>query len=48
MAMEARCYRGGDGRTRMKEINFSTKDFVASGVIGLYLVAIIVMRSVGI
>lgn len=29
MAMEARCYRGGAGRTRMKEIRFSSKDAIA-------------------
>ena len=29
MAMEARCYRGGEGRTRMKELSFSSRDFVA-------------------
>lgn len=30
MAMEARCYRGGDGRTRMKELKLTNRDFVAS------------------
>lgn len=29
MAMEARCYRGGAGRTRMKKIQFTNKDYVA-------------------
>ena len=29
MAMEARCYRGGDGRTRMKVLKFSSKDIIA-------------------
>ena len=29
MAMEARCYRGGEGRTRMKELSFSSRDYVA-------------------
>ena len=48
MAMEARCYRGGDGRTRMKEINFSTKDYVASTIIVIYLGVIVAMRWVGI
>ena len=48
MAMEARCYRGGDGRTRMKEINFSSKDYVASTIIVIYLGVIVAMRWVGI
>ncbi|WP_125153950.1 energy-coupling factor transporter transmembrane component T family protein [Clostridium rectalis] len=30
MAMEARCYRGGEGRTRMKQLKFEGKDLVAS------------------
>ncbi|KEI95451.1 transporter [Clostridium botulinum A2B7 92] len=29
MAMEARCYRGGEGRTRMKELSFSSRDSIA-------------------
>ncbi|WP_123054700.1 energy-coupling factor transporter transmembrane component T [Clostridium sp. JN-1] len=29
MAMEARCYRGGEGRTRMKQLKLSNKDFTA-------------------
>ena len=30
MAMEARCYTGGEGRTRMKQLKLTNKDFVAS------------------
>lgn len=30
MAMEARCYRGGEGRTRMNILKLSSKDFIAS------------------
>lgn len=30
MAMEARCYRGGEGRTRMKQLKLTNKDFVAA------------------
>ncbi|MDQ7793445.1 MAG: energy-coupling factor transporter transmembrane component T [bacterium] len=29
LAMEARCYRGGEGRTRMKELRFQVRDGVA-------------------
>ena len=29
MAMEARCYRGGEGRTRMKQLKLTNRDFVA-------------------
>ncbi|AKA71444.1 energy-coupling factor transporter transmembrane component T family protein [Clostridium scatologenes] len=30
MAMEARCYRGGEGRTRMKQLKMTSRDFTAS------------------
>lgn len=33
MAMEARCYRGGEMRTRMKVLKFSMKDIVAFNVV---------------
>ncbi len=29
LAMEARCYRGGEGRTRLKELQFASRDAVA-------------------
>ena len=29
LAMEARCYRGGEGRTRLHELAFAKKDFIA-------------------
>lgn len=29
MAMEARCYRGGAGRTRMKVLKYDTIDYIA-------------------
>ena len=33
MAMEARCYRGGVGRTRMKELHIHAIDYAASGTV---------------
>jgi energy-coupling factor transport system permease protein len=41
MAMEARCYRGGEGRTKMKPLVYKKKDFVAYVVLLVYLVVII-------
>ena len=29
LAMECRCYRGGEGRTRMKQLHMSSRDYVA-------------------
>lgn len=43
MAMEARCYRGGENRTRMKQLVLEGKDYIAGGVMGaLILVATLV------
>lgn len=46
MAMEARCYRGGDNRTRMKEIKMGKNDVIGWIVIALYMAAITVMRVI--
>lgn len=37
MAMEARCYRGGDGRTKMKPLIYQKRDYIAYLVILVYL-----------
>ena len=44
MAMEARCYRGGAGRTRMKELKYSYRDAVAYGIFAILFVASFVIR----
>ncbi|SHK48187.1 energy-coupling factor transport system permease protein [Hathewaya proteolytica DSM 3090] len=44
VAMEARCYRGGAGRTRMKVLKFETRDYVSIIVGILYTVFIISTR----
>lgn len=44
MAMEARCYRGGDGRTKMKPLKYSGKDFIGYLILLVYLAAIISSR----
>ena len=41
MAMEARCYRGGEGRTKMRPLKYSANDFMAYAVLVLYLIAIV-------
>ena len=41
LAMEARCYRGGEGRTKMKPLKYRGRDAVAYVVMILYLVALI-------
>ena len=39
MAMEARCYRGGEGRTKMKPLEYKKVDAAAYLVILLYMIA---------
>ena len=42
MAMEARCYRGGENRTRMNEMKLKRRDYVAFALLALFLAAIII------
>lgn len=44
MAMEARCYEGGEGRTKMKPLRYGKRDFQGYFVIFGYLALIIVLR----
>ena len=46
MAMEARCYRGGEGRTKMKPLVYAKRDYAAYGVTVLFLAVIIALRIV--
>ena len=41
MAMEARCYRGGDGRTKMKPLRYKSRDYAAYIIVIAYVVAVI-------
>ena len=38
MAMEARCYRGGDGRTKMKPLIYKKADKIGYMILAMYLV----------
>ncbi len=42
MAMEARCYRGGEGRTRLNVLKYNTADFIALCLSLIYLVLVII------
>ena len=46
-AMEARCYRGGEGRTRMKELHVGGVDYAAAGATALLLAAMGAMKAAG-
>lgn len=46
VAMESRCYQGGNQRTRLNEIHFSGIDFLAAAVFLLFFAAVIVLRII--
>lgn len=45
MAMEARCYRGGEGRTRLKQLKVEGRDYVALFVVLLLIVTTVISRQ---
>lgn len=47
MAMEARCYKGGEGRTRMKQLKLTFRDFIAALTIIVVVALSIWSRSNG-
>ena len=44
MAMEARCYRGGEGRTKMYPLQYQKQDAAAYLLLGVYLAAMIGLK----
>ena len=46
-AMESRCYHGGEGRTRMKQMSMERRDAVALTLGALLLIAVIALRHFG-
>ena len=44
LAMECRCYRGGEGRTRMKQLKFGARDIVATVVMAVMFTLIVLMN----
>lgn len=43
MAMEARCYRGGDGRTKMKPLVYQSRDYIAYGGMMAYVILLVLI-----
>ena len=46
MAMEARCYRGGEGRTKMKPLKYKKRDRIAYFILGIYVIGVLGMNMV--
>ena len=44
MAMEARCYHGGEGRTKMKPLRYEKRDRIAYGIMVIYFVLMLCTR----
>ncbi|MBQ2827145.1 MAG: energy-coupling factor transporter transmembrane protein EcfT [Clostridia bacterium] len=44
VAMECRCYRGGDGRTRMTRLRFAPRDYILLILILLFCAGIVMMN----
>lgn len=47
MAMEARCYHGGDHRTQMKPLKYEGRDYISYLILAVYLVIAIAFRVLG-
>lgn len=46
MAMEARCYNGGEGRTKLKPLKYKGSDYIAYVLVLIYLAACIALRFI--
>ena len=46
LAMEARCYRGGEGRTKMKPLSYKKRDFLGYLVILVYMLTVILFGRI--
>ena len=44
IAMESRCYHGGEGRTKMKPLKYEPRDYAAYAIIFLYLAVVILVK----
>jgi energy-coupling factor transport system permease protein len=46
LAMECRCYHGGEGRTRLKQLKSDSSDYCALGISFIFLDAVIIMNII--
>lgn len=44
LAMDCRCYRGGEGRTRMRQLKFSAKDYLSGSLMAALLCGVILLN----
>ena len=43
--MDCRCYRGGEGRTRMRQLKYSRRDAAAAAIVAAVFAVVIVLNS---
>ena len=48
IAMECRCYRGGDGRTKLHVLKYHARDFLITGVFIVFLASLLLINYFGI
>ena len=47
MAMEARCYHGGEGRTKMKPLKYYRRDYIGYLMLLVFIAAVVVLNILG-
>ena len=47
VAMESRCYHGGEGRTRLRQLKFAARDYIALGLGVLVVAAVVTLKHFG-
>ena len=47
-AMEARCYHGGEGRTKLKPLRYKRRDYIAYFTVAIYFLIMLSTRFIGI
>lgn len=46
VAMESRCYRGGEGRTRLKELAYRRRDLAALGILLIFSIGLVALGRI--
>ncbi|MBE6950302.1 MAG: energy-coupling factor transporter transmembrane protein EcfT [Ruminococcaceae bacterium] len=47
IAMECRCYQGGEGRTKLKQLHYTRLDFIAYGVGAALVLGVLILGWIG-
>ena len=45
MAMEARGYRGGEGRTKLRELSFKRSDYISFIIFTIFIIVLMFIRN---